>query len=232
MKKFIVTALALFAMIAFSGLANAKLIKIGTVTMSKDVLSNQQGPGGGFAGGGGTTATGNEFGLIYEDDTNLVWIDYSAGSKEWPDQVDWAVSLNKPGILTYHLDPGVSVEWTGDWRLPDTVDGARKNGYDGTTTAGFNITSSEMGHLFYKSLGNVGYYDTKGNVAKGFAGLKNKGPFKNLNPVIYWSGTQYAIYPNHAWQFNFYWGAQDNISFTNSYSFPGLVVRPAKVVIK
>ncbi len=35
--------------------------------------------------------------------------------------------------------------------------------YNGTTTAGYNITSGEMGHLFYVGLGNDGWYDTSGN---------------------------------------------------------------------
>lgn len=228
MKKILI-ALMVFAVVGISGIADAKLTKIGTVTIAADYLG-AGGRGGGMPGGmGGGAPASNEYSMIYEDDQGLVWIDYSSGSKEWPDLVNWAKALNEAGALTYKFYEGISVTWDGDWRLPNTVDKARKNGYDGTTTAGFNITSSEMGHLFYVSLGNEGYYDRQGNVNQNFAGLKNKGPFQNLKESIYFSGTVYSIYPNHPWHFNFYYGGQDFTSFTNSYAYPGLAVRKGKL---
>jgi hypothetical protein len=222
MKKILI-ALMLSAIVGFSGMADAKLTKIGTVTISSSALGSSRGGGP----GGGAASGSNEYGLIYEDDQGLVWIDYSSSGKEWPDQVSWAAGLNKEGALTYKLDPGISVTWNGEWRLPKTVDIARKYGYDGTTSAGLNVTTSEMGHLYYVSLGNLGYYDKTMKVQAGW-GLKNKSPFKNLNDDIYWSNV-YSIYPNHAWTFNFYTGSQNNNAFTNSYSDAGLAVRPAKV---
>jgi hypothetical protein len=231
MKKFTLITLSLFLVIGLFGTADAKLTRIGTATIGKDFLGSG-GRGGGPPGMGVQGPVSNEYGLIYDDELGIVWLDYTSGSKEWPDQVSWAADLNGSGALSYDFNPGVTVTWNGDWRLPKTVDGARKNGYDGSTTAGFNITSSEMGHLFYQTLGNKGYYDTVGKVEKAFDGLKNKGPFQNLKASIYWSDTQYAIYPNHAWQFNFYYGAQDFTSFTNSYAHPGMAVREAAVVIK
>jgi hypothetical protein len=230
MMKKIMTALLLFAIAGFSVTAEAKLTRIGTVTIAKSALG-ESGRMGGMPGmGGGGAPTSNEYSLIYEDDQGLVWIDYSSGSKEWADSVSWAKALNDSGALTYNFNPGISVTWNDDWRLPNTKDAARKNGFDGSTTAGFNITSSEMGHLFYVSLGNFAYYDKAGNVQAGFAGLKNKAPFQNLSAGTYWSGTQYAIYTNHVWTFNFYYGSQDFNSFTNSYAYPGLAVRSGKVI--
>jgi hypothetical protein len=230
MMKKIMTALLLFAIAGFSVMADAKLTRIGTVTIAKSALG-ESGRMGGMPGmGGGGAPTSNEYSLIYEDDQGLVWIDYSSGSKEWADSVSWAKALNESGALTYNFNTGISVAWNGDWRLPNTIDAARKNGFDGSTTAGFNITTSEMGHLYYVSLGNSGYYDKAGNVQAGFAGLKNKGPFQNLSAGTYWSGTQYTIYTNHVWTFNFYYGSQDFNSFTNSYAYPGMAVRSGKVV--
>jgi len=228
MIKKTITALVLFSVVGFSLAAEAKLTKIGTVTIAKTALG-ESGRMGGPGMGGGEAPISNEYGLIYEDDQDLVWIDYSSGSKEWPEAVKWAKALNDAGALTYNFNPGVNVAWNGDWRLPDVKDGARKNGFDGSTTAGFNITTSEMGHLFYASLGNPAYYDKAGNVQQGFAGLKNKGPFQNLKADTYWTGTQYAINTIHAWTFNFYYGSQDFNSFTNSYAYPGLAVRSGKV---
>jgi hypothetical protein len=90
------------------------------------------------------------------------------------------------------------------------VDGPYVFGYNGTTAGGYNITSSEMGHLFYEELGNKGYYDTTGYPQAGW-GLANKGPFINLRPGInYWSGTLYAAdtIDLKAWGFGFYKGYQ------------------------
>ena len=152
----------------------------------------------------------------------------------------WAEGLNAPGVLTYNFNSGVSVTWQGDWRLPKTVDGGRKFGTDGTTTAGYNITTSEMGHLFYVSLGNLGYYDKNGNTRPGWGvpfeevdwGLKNTGPFENLQVVSYYSSTTYEANPVHAWHFLMYLGYQQGgtLGFKSSYSFYGLAVRPATVI--
>jgi hypothetical protein len=236
MKKTLMPLLILFAVMAMSGTANAKLTKIGTAVINSNA-TGQQGPGGGPSGPPGLTgnSTSNEYSLIYEDDQGLVWVDYSAPGSAWISQTNWASSLNAEGAITVKLDPGVSVSWEGEWRLPKTVDGGRTFGYDGTTTAGFNIATSELGHLYYKSLGNVGYYDTKGNQGTGWYpdsiwGLKNKGPFVNLKAANYWSGTEYSLLNTHAWAFSTSFGEQSNISFKGSYPYAGIAVRSAKVV--
>jgi len=46
-----------------------------------------------------------------------------------------------------------------------------------------NPISSEMAHLYYVTLGNVGAYD------KGFESYTNTGPFTNVRTVHYWSET-------------------------------------------
>ncbi len=78
--------------------------------------------------------------------------------------------------------------WNGNWRLPATLDGIWDPGTDGTTTAGYNITSSELGHLYYTELGNNALYDT-GGVVNPIHGLINKGDFDWLNILKYWSDT-------------------------------------------
>jgi hypothetical protein len=210
MKKIWILPLMIFMMIIFSSMVYAGLTQIGTATYN-----------------------GKEYGLIYEDDQNLIWLDYTQPQQPfgvgWFGMTKWAAGLNFPDVISYKFNPGVNVAWLGSWRLPLTVDGGRAFGYDGSTTAGFNITSSEMGHLFYKSLGNLGYYDTKGKVQAGWAGLKNVGPFKNLLPNSYMSGTEYAAFPWHAWDFNMYFGAQGNMWFKPNFMCEALVVRPAKV---
>lgn len=182
---------------------------------------------------GAATYQGKEYNLIYEDDQELIWLDYYQSGQPfgigWYGQVDWAADLNKPGELTYSYKPGFKVTWEGSWRLPMAVDGPRTHGFDGTTTAGFNITTSEMGHLFYVSLGNLGYFDKEGKPEKDWAGLKNKGPFQNIRPDSYWSGTEYAVDKYHAYDFNMYFGSQNNMGYTPNYMYAALAVRPAQV---
>jgi hypothetical protein len=226
-KRAWILLLILFAVVGFSGTAKAELIVIGTATIRGDTSA-------GDAGMPGRGANTSEYNLIYEDDQGLIWLDYTNPGNRWPQQMGWAAGLNDLGVLTYKFDPGISVSWGGDWRLPETMDGARRFGYDGTTTVGFNITSSELGHLFYLSLGNRGYYDTKGTPGTGWFpdsnwGPKNTGPFENLQAGMYRSGTEYSIYPQHAWAFNFAFGHQGNKSFKSSYPYLGIAVRPGTV---
>lgn len=200
----------LLAVTGFSGIADAQFTIIGTATYDGEVYN-----------------------LIYAESQGLVWLDYSNRGNRWDLQVAWAHGLNSPGILTCKFNPGVSVSWDGDWRLPATRDGARTFGYDGTTTAGFNITTSEMGFLYYLLLGNEGYYDKNGTQGSGWYpdaewGFHNTGPFANLQNDMYWSGTEYGIDPMHAWSFNFPFGDQENIAFKANYPYLGIAVRSVK----
>ncbi|MEK6777001.1 MAG: PEP-CTERM sorting domain-containing protein [bacterium] len=129
--------------------------------------------------------------LIYDNDLDITWLDYTKSSNTWSNQTSWAANL----ALTVN---GVTYD---NWRLPATVDGPYVYGYDGTTTGGYNITTSEMGHLFYTELGNKGYYDTNGNSQAGY-GLTNTGAFDNLVSSWYRSGTEYAYNPPYAWVFD------------------------------
>ncbi len=99
----------------------------------------------------GPDSLGNK--LIYDDVQDITWYDFTNAKNSWANQVAWAegLSINLGGEI---LD---------EWRLPSMVDGSYEYGYDGSTTAGYNITTSEMGHLFYVGLGNPGRRDTSGS---------------------------------------------------------------------
>ena len=138
-------------------------------------------------------------GLIYDDFLNITWLQdanyamtsaYDAdGWMTWAGATTWAADLVYGGY--------------SDWRLPTTVDGLYVFGWDGTTTAGYNITTSEMGYMYYVNLGNLGYYATDGMNPQPGWGLINTDPFNNLQPYDYWSGTEYSAIPLYAWYFNF-----------------------------
>ena len=158
--------------------------------------------------------SGQNYNLIWDNDSpsgSIVWLDYTKSVATWQNQMNWAAGLNSGGVLTYDINPAYNLTWSGNWRLPSTVDSPYVWGYDGTTTAGYNITSSEMGHLFYTELGNIGTYNTTGNLQFGH-GLTITGDFQNLQSSLYWSGTEYSANPNLAWQFWTFNGFQDNSS--------------------
>ncbi|MBN1625791.1 MAG: hypothetical protein JW944_04640 [Deltaproteobacteria bacterium] len=227
---FLILSLAL----GFSWTANARLIVIGTATYNGAGANNSKGALGG--GGPGASGSGESrqdaagtYNLIYEDDQGLVWLDFSNGGGIWPIQIKWAAGLNEPEVLTCKFNPGVSVIWEGDWRLPKAVDGPRYFGYDGrTNTAGYNIRTDEMGHLFYTTLGNKAGVDSEGNRVTG-NGLRNTGPFKNLRSSTYWTGNEYLHYEGvWCWSFNMSSGLLNTLALQEE-GFSALAVRPARV---
>ena len=90
----------------------------------------------------------------------------------------WAENLS-------YYDPVRSVTYT-DWRLPTALN------QDGSgPDSGYNVASSEMGHMYYAELGNVA----------GGGGFTNTGFFINLQPDTYWSSTEVASAASDAWAF-------------------------------
>lgn len=167
---------------------------------------------------------GQNYNLIWDNDSpfgSIVWLDYSNNWNTWQNQMNWAAGLNSGGVLTYNIDPLYSVTWNDDWRLPATVN----------EISGYNITSSEMGHLFYTELGNVGVYDINGNPT-GCGGsppycLTNTGDFQNLIAIQYWSTL--SSNPSYAWTFNFRYGLQEG-TYAGATTF-ALAVRPGDVAV-
>jgi hypothetical protein len=160
----------------------------------------------GFSGVSNASLWDRGGGLIYDEDQNITWLqdaNYAQtsgydtnGIMNWHDAVAWADQLVYGGY--------------DDWRLPTTVDGVYEWGITGYTTGGYYITSSEMGYMYYENLGNLGAYERyKGPWPPGTTwGLENTGPFINLLPEVYWSGTEYGDETLNAWVFSFSDGLQ------------------------
>ncbi|MFT7776258.1 PEP-CTERM sorting domain-containing protein [Roseateles sp.] len=137
--------------------------------------------------------------MVYDTETNLTWIANASlgGLRTQADAVQWAESLSFGGF--------------DDWRLPTVlpVNGLSLQfdySEDGSTDVGINNAglNSELGHLYYASLGNTA------------AGLTNTGSFSGLvdpgNPVgpVFWTGTA----GESGWGLAFFMGmgAQDQLS--------------------
>jgi len=176
--------------------------------------------------GQGTSVHGT-YNLIYDTDLDITWYDYASAGDTWVNQVAWAETLS----VTFGSNAYTN------WRLPTTVDGIWERGYDGTTTGGYNITSSEMGHLFYAELGNIGSYDTSANPTGCSESsipscLTNPGDFQNLelgNYTGFWSGTEYSDVPSNAWLFGFSNGAQTIFSVDSGKH--AIAVHPGMLVV-
>ncbi len=127
-------------------------------------------------------------GSTYDNGTNA-----TDGRMTWDNAKAWAENLVFGGF--------------DDWRLPtvtpysgDTISDTFRN--NGTSDVGFGYTipNSELRHMYYANLGNLGFCtpnnaDPAGCVEQKDVdnipiwGLKNTGPFTNLQSNIYWSGT-------------------------------------------
>ena len=124
------------------------------------------------------------------------------------------------------------------WRLPTVVDTGAPGcdaSYAGGTDCGYNVQTgtSEMAHLYYVSLGNLAYCPpgdaTCASGPQAGWGLTNVGNFQNLQPYVYWSGTEYAPILDDAWYFYTYYGAQG--SYDKQYEWLALAVRPGDVAV-
>lgn len=173
---------------------------------------------------------GNEYNLIFEGDldgSGLVWLDFTRGAADWYSHMAWAAGL---GFSTVTMDPAytTSIDFTTGWRLPGTneslVDdlsaGYGYSGPDGTGhydySWGYNMVNSELGNLFYISLGNNGLIATDGSTQTTY-GLENTSEFNNLvetSGYSYWSGTEYSPSTNSKYYFN-------TQSGTQSYGYGG-----------
>ena len=193
--------------ISFPGLACATLLTIGTATYG-----------------------GSDYKLIWDDDNNgnsVVWLDFTNTVASWSEQIAWATGLDTE--LTYNIEAAFKLSWSDDaWRLGETVDKPYVFGNDGTTTAGYGITSSEMGHLFYEDLGNLAYLDAVGAMQPGF-GLQSTADFDNLVESYYWSGTEYSGNADHAWTFSTEHGYQGLVDMPSGGY--GLAVRSGQVSV-
>ena len=141
------------------------------------------------------------------------------GTMSWQTAQLWIAAMNSANYLGYN-----------DWRLPTITDTCTPGClffFSGTVWGYNNPNTSEMSHLYHNELGNKGFYDTFGVGPLAGWGLVNTGPFSNLQPGLYWSGTEYASNTSLAWDYGFDFGYQAFFN-KNDLMFT-MAVRPGQV---
>jgi hypothetical protein len=127
-----------------------------------------------------TTLQGRDFNsdgvadAFYDTSLDLTWMRQSLGPMTWDGAANQLAGFAPFGGLT-------------NWRLPITQ-----------RTFDFNPdpASGEMTHLWYITLGNTALFDPSGGGPMAGGGLSNTGDFLDLQPNIYWTGTQQSFNPN------------------------------------
>ena len=160
--------------------------------------------------------TGSTYNLIWNDDNNgnsLVWLDYTQKQSNWNDQLNWAAGLDHQ--LTIDTYDQYQVNW-GDtgWRLP---------GGGPSLTPGYNVDTSEMGHLFYSELGL-----SKGREPETTADDLNAFYFQNLAASWYWTSSPSATNPKTASYFTMQTGYQ-HYANKHTQTLYGIAVRDIDV---
>lgn len=156
----------------------------------------------------GNTATAEAY---YDLDLDITWLadaNAAVDQMNYPMANAWADTFSLGGFT--------------NWRLPNVVDTGAA-GCDQAfigTDCGWNVdlTTGEMAHMFYATLGNTPRFDEFGDERDpGDFGLSNTGPFSNLIEDAYWTGTSYALNNTKAWYFNNTGGYQGEFSKTEPF---------------
>lgn len=149
------------------------------------------------------------------DGSGLMWLkdaNYAISSGEsingfmtWEEAIKWVAHLNNIRFLEYD-----------DWRLPVVKPLKGKNynikvSFEGNTDLGWNIDSCyhELSYLYYVELRNVGYASREGSFPEDGYGLKNIGPFINLDSYEYWESSEYNLLNGRKFYFDFINGRED-----------------------
>lgn len=140
--------------------------------------------------------------LLYDNELDVYWTksgNLHGGMMTWDEVNDWLNELNTQQYGGYN-----------DWRLPTTPDGDW--GYNSNINkTKYNVATSELGHLYYVTLGLSGKLDINGKQNANF-GLRDAGaPFDSLQSASYWFGTISNTKVDGqpaAWKFDFEYGAQ------------------------
>lgn len=153
---------------------------------------------------------------FYDTSLNITWLaDFSGPATgqmpEWSGAMDMASSMVLYGRSGWRL-PRITPVNGVSFQYPSTTNGTTDDGW-AITGVGWG-RASELGYLYYVTLGNYGFFLPSDNPADriqqpGWVGTPNSGPFQNLRPDGYFTQTLYELNPQQGVMgFNFNTGAQ------------------------
>jgi Dockerin type I domain/Thrombospondin type 3 repeat len=179
------------------------------------------------------TPGGTDYRAYYDTVLNITWLAdanyaatntfgvpgiggiYPAGAMTWDTAQAWIAAMNAANHLGF-----------SNWRQPTVTDTGPPGcdfAFDGTD-CGWNmdLTTGEITHLFYSTLGNDGGYDTGGILQPCYTSppqycLSNPGPFSNV-ALYYFYGTPYVLNTLLVWGFSLATGSQYVPAKDNHYS--------------
>lgn len=139
----------------------------------------------------------------------------SDGLMTWAAANAWAAGLDVNGITGWRLPTNTPINGSS-YQMIVTTNASSDLGYAGSAgwVNGSGNPVSEMGHMYYVTLGNLGLCPPDGgdgdpstcdNSAPPGWGLTNTGPFSNVQSSGYWSGSTFVSTP---WFFDFGNGSQ------------------------
>jgi hypothetical protein len=171
----------------------------------------------------------------YDRVLGITWLaDANANgtSMSWEDANSWADALDVNGINNWRLPTMAPINGIS-WNIDDTNNATSDEGW--ADSAGWVDNTgnpvSEMGHMYYVTLGNLGFCtpddlnptaaDCGDDLSPGTEqpgwGLTNTGYFSNIQNSRYWSDTEYGT--THAWRFRFDDGDQRRREKIDSLAF-------------
>lgn len=156
------------------------------------------------------------FEAYYDTTLDITWLaDANAAGTimDWSSANAWAAGLDVNGITGWRLPTVTPIDGTS-FNTTFSNNATTDRGYaDGDSwVEGSGTPVSEMGYMFYVTLGNLGRCtpndaDPASCVEQPGWGLSNTGPFSNVQTGGYWSES--ALDSSIAWDFFFNVGFQD-----------------------
>jgi len=166
------------------------------------------------------------FEAYYDTTLDITWLaDANAAgtTMTWAAANAWAAGLTLGGFTDWRLPTNTPINGSS-YQTNFTNNATSDLGYADSAgwVDGSGNPVSEMGHMYYVTLGNLGFctpdnLDPTGCTAQPGWGPSNTGPFSNLQSDFYWSGS--ALDSSSAWDFDFFFGIQGNDVVKSSNGF-------------
>jgi len=157
----------------------------------------------------------------YDTALNITWLadanyaetssEHTNGRMKWSEANVWASRLDINGVTGWRLPTlspisGVAFDsiYTNDATTDYGMALTTTDGADGGWRDNSGNPVSEMGHMYYVTLGNIAHCSPDYNdrcVAQAGSGLSNTGPFSNVQNWRYWTGLETGSNIDFVWDF-------------------------------